>query len=300
MAATENAGRRKKGGITMALKEPLMVKTAIGSDTLTLKADPGESFLIKEVNIDNLANVEFAKLSIDRVTIGYLSAYDNKQNQFWFAREAAAFKNLLGFLGDKGIFTGYPVKEGQEFKLDITGATNNNSRIIYEVYEAGDMKDDMENASGASSYLHFNYGTNSAEIAIDSDGNFDKSLTPSEFPDFPFGKVVPAKTQIEILGMLIGTHRKGVYFGDKCRYMKLSKGREVLFDEDMTGFYCAHGMNNFPFHAEYYERTINLFPVPLVFGPGDEVLFNLSVGGVALAADGGLICLIEKITKLGG
>jgi len=134
----------------------------------------------------------------------------------------------------------------------------------------------------------------------DGNGNFDKSLNPSEFPDFPFGAVVPAKTKIEIIGMLIGTHRKGVYFGDKCRYLKLSNGREVLFDSDRTGLYVAHGMNNYPFHAENYERAATLFPTPLVFGPGDELIVNLSVGGVALAADAGLICLIEKVTALEG
>jgi hypothetical protein len=284
----------------MALKEALMVKTAMGSDTLTLEAAVGEAFLIKEINIDNLANVEFAKLSINRVTIGYLSVYDNKQNQFWFAREAAAPKNLLSWLMDREIFKGFPVLEGQTFTLDITGATNKNSRITYEVYEPGDISAEMQNAVGAKEYLHFNYGTNSAEIAIDGAGNFDKSLNPSEFPDFPFGEVVPAKTQIEIIGMLIGTHRKGVYFGDKCRYLKLSKGREVLFDAERTGMYCAHGMNNYPFHAENYEREANLFPAPMIFGPGDELIVNLSVGGVALAADGGLLCLIEKVTALGG
>lgn len=284
----------------MALKEALMVKTKMGSDTLTLEAGVGEAFLIKEVNIDNLANVEFAKLSIDRSTVGYLSVYDDKQNQFGFSRAKTAFLNLLGYLALKDIFKGYPVREGQTFTLDITGATNNNSRVIYEVYEAGDITEEMQNAVGGKEYLHFNYGTNSAEIAIDGNGNIDKCLNPSEFPDFPFGAVVPAKTQIEILGLLVGTHRKGVYFGDKCRYLKFSKGREVLFDEDRTGFYCAHGMGNYPFHAEFYERIVNLFPEPLVFGPGDELLLNLSVGGVALAADGGLICLVQKITSLEG
>lgn len=284
----------------MAIKQPYMVKTKMASDTLTLSADPGEAFLIKGIEVDNLGNTEFAKLSVDRMTMAYLSVYDNKQNQFGFAKEATAFPNLLAFLGEKGIFKGYPIKEGQEFTLDITDATTKNSRIIYEVHDPEDITDEMENASGSNAYLHFNYGTNSAEIAIDGSGNFDSCLTPSEFPDFPFGEVVPAKTQIEIIGMLIGTHRKGVYFGDKCRYLKLSKGREVLFDEDRTGFYCAHGMNDFPFHAEYYERTVNLFPEPLVFGPGDEMIVNLSVGGVALAALGGLICLIERISKVEG
>lgn len=277
-----------------------MVKTAMASDTLTLEAAVGEAFLIKEINIDNVGVIEFARLSINRATVGYLSVYDNKQNQFWFASEAAAPPNLLTFLAEKEIFKGYPVLEGETFTLDITGGTNKNSRITYEVYEPGDITRAMQNAVGSKEYLHFNYGTNSAEIAIDSDGNIDKSLNPSEFPDFPFGSVVPAKTQIEIVGMLIGTHRKGVYFGDKCRYLKISKGREVLFDTDRTGFYVTHGMNNYPFHAENYERPARLFPEPLIFGPGDELIVNLSVGGVALAADKGLICLVEKVTALGG
>lgn len=284
----------------MALKEPLMVKTAMGSDELTLEANIGEGLLIKEVNIDNAADVEFAKLSIDRTTIAHLSMWDDKQNQFGFAREKTAFPNLLSYLYEKGIFKGYPVKEGQTFKLDITGSKSNNSRVTYEVHDAGDIKSEMQNAVGGKEYLHFNYGTNSEEIAIDGNGNFDKCLNPAEFPDFPFGAVVPSNTQIDILGVLIGTHRKGVYFGDKCRYLKFSKGRKVLFDEDRTGFYCAHGMSNYPFHAENYERIVNLFPAPLVFGPGDELIINLSVGGVALTADGGLICLIQKVISLEG
>lgn len=283
----------------MAIKQKFMVKTGMSKDTLKLKADPGEAFLVTGLNIDNLGGVEFAKLSIDRVTLAYLSAWDNKQNQFYFSREGAAFPNLLAFLFEMAIFKGYPVKEGQEFTLDITGAANNNTRIIYEIHEPGDITDELQGATGSKEYIHFNYGTNKTQIELNSDGNFDKCLTPAEFPDFPFGEVVPAKTQIEIIGLLVGTHRKGVYFGDKLRYLKFMKGREVLFDEDRTGFYVAHGMNNFPFHAEFYERVCTLFPEPLVFGPGDELNLNMSVGGVALAGDGGLLCLIEKITKLG-
>ncbi|MBA7496180.1 hypothetical protein ES702_06778 [subsurface metagenome] len=282
----------------MAIKEKFMVKTGMSVDTLSIKADPGEAFLVKEIGIDNLGNVEFAKLSIDRMTLAYLSAYDNKQNQFYFPRESAAFPNLMAHLLALGVFAGFPVKEGQEFTVDITGANTRNARIIYEVHDGEDITDEMQGATGSKEYVFFNYGTNKAEIGANANGDFDKCLTPAEFPDFPFGAIVPAKTQIEIMGLLIGTHRKGVYFGDKLRYLKFSKGREVMFDEDRTGFYCAHGMNYFPFHAEFYERTCVLFPEPLVFGPGDELILNMSVGGVALAADGGLICLIQKVTKL--
>ena len=282
----------------MAIKEAFMMKTGMAKDTLSVKADPGESLLIKEVMIDNLGAIEFAKLSIDRITLAYLSGYDGKQNQFYFSTDNIAMPNLMATLYEKGIFTGFPVKEGQEFTIDITGAGNNNSRIVYETHDGPDMTDEMQGATGAKEYLFFNYGTNGAEIAANGNGPFDDCLTPAEFPDFPFGGIVPAKTQIEIVGLLIGTHRKGVYFGDKLRYLKFSRGREVLFDEDRTGFYSAHGMGYFPFHSGGYERTVRLFPEPLVFGPGDELVLNMSVGGVALAAEGGLLCLIEKVKKL--
>lgn len=279
-------------------KEPYMVKTKMGSDTLTLQPDPGQAFLITGIQIDGITPTEFAKVSIDRVTIAYLSAYDDKQNQFYFERDGKYFPNLLDDLFARGIFKGYPVKEGQQFLLDITDAVSNNSRVTYSIHDPEDITDEMENATGAASYIHFNYGTNSDQIEIDSNGDFDKCLTPAEFPDFPFGAIVPAKTQIEILALLIGTHRKMVYFGDKPRYLKFTQGREVLFDEDRTGFYVAHGMNNYPFHSDVYQNRVNPFPKPLVFGPGDELTVNMSVGPVELAADGGLICLVERVTKL--
>jgi len=282
----------------MAVKEPYMVKTGIGVDTLKLVADPGEAFLVKEIQVDNLANVEFAKVLIDRVTVAYLSAYDDKQNQFYFARDKSRFPNLMRYLFEKGIFPGFPVAEGQELTVDITGATNNNCRIIYQKMEPGDIKPDMPCGSEAKEYIFWNYGTNSSEIAANGSGLFDKCLTPKEFPDFPFGAVVPAKTQIEIIALLVGTHRKGTYVGDKYRYLKFMRGREVLFDEDRKGFYVAHGMGNYPFHSENYELVVNPFPEPIIFGPGDELNLEMSVGGDALAAETGLLCLVERVKKL--
>lgn len=282
----------------MAIREPLMIKTAMASDTLTLKADPGEAFLIEEVNLDNVGTIEFAKLTIDRVALGYLSVYDNKQNQCYFTRDGAAFPNLMRTLFDKGLFAGYPVAEGQEFLLDITGGANKNSRITYKILDAGDINPEMVNGTNAKEFLFFNYGTNTAEIADGSYGGIDSCLVPTEFPDFPFGAVVPAKTEIHILALLVGTHRKGVYFGDAARYLRFTMGRKVLFDEDKTGFYVTHGMNNYPFHGENYERPVNLFPTPLIFHEGDEVNLELSAGGAAIPALGSLICLITKVIKL--
>ena len=282
----------------MALKEALMVKTGMGGDTLTLKADAGEAFIVEEIHIDNLADVEFAKVLIDRVTCMYLSAWDNKQNQFYWAGDVAAYPNLMRYLYDKGIFTGIPVGEGQELTIDITGATNNNARIIYRQVEPGDITAELQNHIDGKEYLFFNYGTNSENIAIGKYGEVNECLIPKEFPDFPFGSTVPPKHQIEIIALLVGTHRKGAYFGDNIRYLRMTKDRKVFFDEDRAGIYVTHGMNNYPFHSENYERIVNLFPEPIIFMPGDELTVEVKAGAAQLDADASLFCLVEKVTRL--
>jgi len=282
----------------MAVKEALMVKTGMATDVLNLKADSGEAFIVEEINVDNLGNVEFAKVMIDRVTAMYLSAYDDKQNQFYFARDKAAFPNLMRFLYEKGLFTGIPVAEGQELSVDITGAANKNSRIIYRQVEPGDVTPELQNHIEGKEYLFFNYGTNAAAIPIGTYGLVNKSLTPKEFPDFPFGATVPPKHEVDLLAVMIGTHRKGAYFGDNIRYLKMTRDRKVYFDEDRAGLYVTHGMGNYPFHAEFYERIVNLFPEPLTFGAGDELTVELKAGAAELAADGSLICFVQRVRRV--
>lgn len=282
----------------MAVKEPLMVKTGISGDTLKLKADAGEAFVVEEIHIDNLAVIEFAKVLVDRVTCMYLSGYDNKQNQFYWSGDPAAYPNLMRTLYNKGVFGGIPIAVGQELTVDMTGATNNNARIIYRQVDPGDVTPELQNHIEGKEYLFFNYGTNTSNIATTAYGLVDKSLIPKEFPDFPFGATVPPKHNIELIALLVGSHRKGVYFGDNIRYLRLTKDRKVFFDEDRNGIYVTHGMNNYPFHAEYYERPGNLFPEPIVFNAGDELTVEVQAGAAQLDADASLFCFVEKVTRL--
>jgi hypothetical protein len=275
-----------------------MQKTGWNVSTLSLKADPGEAFLVEEIKVATTDPVEFTKVLIDRVTVGYLSTFNIYTNQFWFSHDMAQFPNLMRTLFNQGVFKGYPIAEGQEMVVDITGASSPYARINYQVLEPGDIKPDQENGSHAKEYLFFNYGTNSAAITDGNEGKIDKCLTPVEFPDFPFGALVPPKTEIDIVGILIGTYRKAVEFNNKFRWLKLMRGREVLFDEDRKGFYCAGGMLDYPFHAYGLGRWYNPLPEPLNFKAGDELTLMVTVGGGDLAADASLICLIEKVRKV--
>jgi len=282
----------------MAVKQRYMVKHGWNVSQLKLKADPGEAFLVEEIKVATTDPTEFTKVTIDRVTVAYLSTYNIYTNQFWFSKDMATPVQLMRELWNRGIFKGYPIAEGQEMIIDITGAGSPYVRAVYQVLEPGDIKADQENGSLAKEYLHFNYGTNSAQINDGASGKIDKCLTPVEFPDFPFGALVPPKMEIDILGILIGTYRKAAQFNQLLRWLKLVRGREVLFDEDRVGMYVAGGMLDYPFHAYGIGRWVELLPEPITFGPGDELTLEVSVGGGNLLADASLFCLIQKIRRL--
>jgi len=282
----------------MAVKQPFMQKTGWNVSTLSLKPNPGEAFLVEEIKVAETSPTEFTKVLIDRVTVAYLSTFGITENQFWFSHDMAQVPNLFRRLWNDGVFKGYPISEGQEMIIDITGSGSPYVRANYQILEPGDIKPDQENGSLSKEYLHFNYGTNSAQINAGAEGKIDKCLTPIEFPDFPFGAIVPPKTEIDILGICIGTFRKGVQFNQLFRWLKIIKGREVLFDPDRRGMYVSVGMLDYPFHAHGLGRWYNPLPATLTFSAGDELSLIISVDGGNLLADASLICLVEKVRKI--
>lgn len=285
----------------MPLINPFMIKNAIGSDSLELKAEPGESFLVKDIMVDNTSDVEFAKVLIDRMTVGYYSVYNYYVNQLVYARDRAAIPALLETLRQKGLFKGYPIATGQKLLVEITGATTKNIRVVYERYGEGDITSAMANGTASSEYLFVNYGTNKVVHDSGTYVLFDKTLNPAEFPDFPFGAVVPARTQISILGILVPSYRKAVNIGSEYRYIRLMKGRETLWDTDKVGMYVTHGQNYWPWGDEYSERAINLLPAPIVFLPGEELTTEISIvtgDAGACGVEEYLVGLIMKVEAI--
>lgn len=283
----------------MAIKQPYMVKTGIDVDALTLRADPGEAFLVKEIGIEDTGPAEFTKVTVDRVTLAYLSTYQHSENQFWFSRDEGLIKNLMRHLFDLAVFPGFPVAEGQEMRIEADGEEGMNFKIVYETHDPADITPEMPCGSKAKEYIFWNYGTNTLEILAEASGMIDKCLTPKEFPDFPFGAVVPAKTKIELLALMLAGSRKSDGTCNRNTFMKLLRGREVLFDEDLRGLYAYHGHSDFPFHVQYTGIPINLFPEPLVFMPGDELNIEITRRpGCDLAAEKGFICFVQRVTKI--
>ncbi len=140
---------------------------------------------------------------------------------------------ILDYLAAKNIFKGFPVAEGETFTVDlITGATSW-KMIKYDIYNAGDITNNMENGSKADSFLFLNYGDAGASIQAVANNVLGESNNPAEYPDFPFGEIVPSGHKMEIFGILASDIAPAANDGTDYSYtdyLKLMKGREVLFD----------------------------------------------------------------------
>ena len=229
-------------------------------------------------------------------------------------------KNLMTLLGDMGIFKGYPIAEGQKMILKPATATQylGNVVIMYERYEGGDIKKEMENGSESLEYMFINYGDVGSAITTADDWLINTLNSPSEFPDFPIGKDVPAKTEIDLLGIL-GTES---YDWDDAthisytKYLKLVRERTTLFDDDrngllflgydrgeaLVGTYYGEGYSMIGNYSHLDMRAPFMFPEPLTFMAGEELNAYITSGIVTNAASiaqaGSEIGFIEKVRRV--
>jgi len=316
----------------MALIEPFMIKSAIdvGADTaVELSADTGESLLIKDVIVKD-SDDEYVLFEIDKTTVGFFRvdiakagshlapnmAFANKDAKYYGMRASRSI-TLLNFMIEKGWMTGYPVAEGQTFRVKpfTSGKKLGNVFIVYEKYEAGDMKKDMPNGSEAKEYVFVNYAQTESDLTGGGDYEVTSIKTTKEFIDFPFGDAVPAKHEVDILAIL-GTEACDWDASDTytyTKYLKLFKGRRVLFDDDRNGLlfyyppswitsagtYTGKGISVLGNYSDKDRREPFVLPTPLHFVGGEELKIYITVGQGTNAAVLGRafveIAVIEKV-----
>jgi len=316
----------------MALIEPFMVKTSLGTEpdkAVELTAKSGESLLIKDVIIYD-SDDEYVLLEIDKTTVGFFRVdnhvlrshlgtpsaiagrYDTKRGFL-----AGGSITLVSYMIKKGWMRGYPVAEGQTFRVKpyTSGKKLNDVVIVYEKYDAGDIKATDPNGSEAKEYVFVNYGRPSEDLTAAKDYEVDVCITTEEFPDFPFGEAVPSKTTIEILGIL-GSEAIRYVDADNyvyTKFLKMFKGRTCLFDRDKQGlpFYqpvysgitagtpIGRGISVIGNYTTYDRREPFVPPKPLIFSEGTEVKVFITTGAEGSATLGknyAEIAFIEKVT----
>ncbi|MBA7495666.1 hypothetical protein ES702_06255 [subsurface metagenome] len=287
----------------MALKEPFMVKhnLATATATLSLEAGTGESLLVKGLRFGAVTSKGFAECLIDRLSVGFWYIGDIAANHLEQSSLHALNVSVFQALIDGGHFKGYPIAEGETFQVTPhTAGSTVLGAIEYEVHDAGDMTPDMPNGSQSKEYLFLNYGTNGAIIAANATGTLAKTRNPSEYPAFPFGEVVPARTEIDILGILLMAWKTAAPTDHpEYLYLKLLKDRKVLFDPDRNGICVTEGLGMLNWGpCRQVAVNLELFPEPLHFGPGDELLVQMVAGGTQIEIDDILLATIQRVRRL--
>lgn len=289
----------------MALREAYMIKESWSHDTKTLSitAKVGESLKIKELQVSHDDAGGWCECFIDRLSIGYWFIGWSAGNHLEMCGVVAAWPNLFKRLQQLGKFDGYPIAEGETFTIK-NPVTDGNIRasIIYEVYDAEDMKAEMPNGSKSVEYMFINYGTNEDAIGEGEYGPLDFSRNPAEYPGFPFGDVVPPGHEIDIHGILHATWR-GLVDSTAAtnRYLKLVHDRKVLFNEDRRGIYCVQGTSPLTWGSVRQTNcNIDLFPQPITFKAGDELNITMSCadGEGGVTAKDTMTAVVETVRKV--
>lgn len=218
------------------LRQANCIKRAADSAAFALQADAGESFLVKRVLFGPTQTTGYPVFRVDRKTVGCYRGGAIGISHLGHQDDTFLPLNLMDFLTEKGINVTIPIAEGQTFTIDRPDDTGD-VVVVYDMYDAADILATMPNGSAAKEYTFIQYMTASAALESLGDHLLDVSLSPAEFPDFPCGKVVPARQKIDILGIVGAPVSKGDAAAGytTAQYIKLVKDRETLFDEDRNG-----------------------------------------------------------------
>lgn len=229
------------------------------------------------------------------------------------------YQTILTLLGQLGLFRGFPIAEGQTLTLTGVNQADCLQMIIYEEYDASDILATMPNGTEATEYEFLNYGRVAADITTSVSTIYSAAQSPAQFPDFPFGKDVPAGYRIDLLGILASdvVDDRGSNDDMATSYLKLIKERTTLFDKDKNGILLkgiigttdgdeeiARGYSLIGNYSDVDQKPPLMFDPPIPFIGGEELgVYLTTVAGGSQSASGLLIadvevCLILRVVKV--
>lgn len=247
-----------------------MVKRIIASGGGDLEAKAGESLRVKRIECIPSTNDTYLTVRVDRVTTAYFRVKGLAGNHLATNRVDYLKRNLMAFLLAHGINVTIPIAEGQTLSV-ARYAEAGNVMIIYDRFSAGDVLATDPNGSESNVITYMQYASIGTTPTASGDHKLDTALTPSEFPDFPCGKVVEARHTVEMLGVAgcPFVNAEAGPAGWATSFMKFIKDREVLFDSDRNGI---------PFDAQDAAATADAYAGNFsLIGPGTEILVDTNV-----------------------
>ncbi|GAH97762.1 unnamed protein product, partial [marine sediment metagenome] len=133
------------------LKQGNCVKNMAAALTDTLQADTGESFLVKGIIAYPDTLDTYLTLKIDRKTVGFYRIRGRGGNQLNCPNDEGIFSNVIEYLTAAGIDVSLPIAEGQVLTMSRAD-TAGKVAILYDMYDAGDIRADMPNGTASNVY----------------------------------------------------------------------------------------------------------------------------------------------------
>lgn len=247
-----------------------MVKRLTASGGGDLEAKAGESLRVTRIECIPSSSDTYLTVRVDRVTTAFYRVKGKSGNHLGTNHVDYLKRNIMEFLARMGVNVTIPVAEGQTLNISRY-AEAGNVMVIYDRYSAGDVLATDPNGSESNSITFLQYAKIGTTPAASGDHKLDTAITPSEFPDFPCGKVVEARHKVDLLGVA-GCPFNNADTGPKgfaTTFMKFVKNREVMFDNDRNGL---------PFDAQDAAATADSYGGNFsLIGPGTEILVDTNV-----------------------
>lgn len=314
----------------MALIQNGLHKVQVGVGTLALRAEADTSLRVVRIRECGPCDVaRYIELTINRKSVGhfrcaypdanFFSASDIQMNQYLSAYDELAMwrrnaVNIFDWMTAYGVPFTYPVGEGETFRIDVIA--NQTVDVEYDLYDAADVLPTEINGIESNEFLYIERGTNAAAVLIGAvDTHLTQSITPAQFPDFPFGGVAGAKSTFEIYGIIGQPASVGdaVAQNGTTERLQLIKDREILLDPDRNGlmflgdvtsilafFVNTRVCSVIGHHLNPNDRPL-MFNPPLVFEPGSElnviITFVAAVAATNIAAASFDVGFIMKETR---
>ena len=247
-----------------------MIKRITASGGGDLQAKAGESLRVTGIQCIPSTNDTYLTVRVDRVTTAYYRIKGKSGNHLGTNRVDYLKRNIMEFLARVGVNVSIPIAEGQTLNISRY-AEAGNVMVIYDRYSAGDIQASDPNGSESNSITYLQYAKIGTTPTASGDHKLDTAITPSEFPDFPCGKVVEARHTVEMLGVAgcPFNNAEAGPAGWATSFMKFVKDREVLFDTDRNGI---------PFDAQDTSATADSYGANFsLIGPGTEILVDTNL-----------------------
>jgi hypothetical protein len=251
----------------MALKEARRHTRITASGGGTLVAPAHESYRIRDIFCVGSTNDTYLTVLSQSRTVGKFRVVGLSGNHLPYPAVKttqlyeSTFGGLLAWLRARGIDLSFPLAKGETLTLSRY-AEAGDVTLVYDAFDADDVKATEPNGSEAkvSRYLH--YLTNSAAITA-SPCAFDTSLIWAGGEAWPVGGIeVPSGVTIRLLGIFGAPASRGNASANKgyTTYLKLLLDGDVLFDD---------GTNGLPFVGDVAQTADAAVytPVASVIGP---------------------------------